>query len=188
MKACSTHVTFISAVRESHVPRTARTPYWTCWPIIYLATSCRQYGKSQPAIHTSCAYLIRYSIDNREPIDPTITKNLHKRQRHLRSLRCKAEVGWDAPATTSVDFNHLSTIQLFIAGDYHLDRARALLVAASNLETLEVCIEWSPYLSIAYGQNLDRGEVSNDILRKLLGRSKIERDRELEIEEDKTEK
>lgn len=101
---------------------------------------------------------------------------MHKRQRHLRSVRCRAEVGWDAPA--SVDFSQLSTIQLFIAATHHLDSARALLIAANNLESLEICIEWGPYLRITYGQDLDRGEVSNDILRRLLGQSETEEDGE----------
>ena len=101
----------------------------------------------------------------------------------MRSLRCRAEVGWDAPA--SVDFSHLSTIQLFIAATHHLDSARALLVAAKNLESLEICIEWSSYLRIAYGQNLDRGEVSKDILRKLLSKSETEEDEEKKTGEER---
>ena len=68
-----------------------------------------------------------------------------------------------------VDFSTLSAVQLFIGAEHHLHVARAMLVAATQLESLEIYIDWDGYLKITYQDTTDRAEVSADIINILLG-------------------
>ena len=105
-------------------------------------------------------------------IDEETTETLHRQQRTLRTVRCEAMRTWVCPK--SIDFGLLTTVQLLVSFDHHLDKARKLLIAARNLHSLEISVNLHAVCSDSARYRIeDRAGVSNDILRVLLGSKSV---------------
>lgn len=91
---------------------------------------------------------------------------LHRRQPRLRTLRCIADYELRTPSC--VQFQSLSTIQLFVTSFDDVSKAHHMLAAACNLEALKLCVNLNPLyrLNMAPG---DDASLCDRLLRDLLG-------------------
>ena len=97
---------------------------------------------------------------------------LHDRQRHLQTLRCEANV--IRPALEGLDLSKLSAVQLFVRNDKGLETVRSILVAAYNMKSLEIFVDWDEYLDIIYPDGPNRRKASDDLIGALLGEAQDE--------------